>query len=100
MGVFGRKPGACVSTPPCQSVKAVKMAQLLLVGSAEEAMAQIAALGGKVRSLRRRAHMTQVQLASQLGISPSYLNLIEQNRRPLSAPLLIKLAEILQFDLK
>jgi XRE family transcriptional regulator, fatty acid utilization regulator len=63
-------------------------------------VAQGAALGGKVRALRRRAHVTQAQLASQLGISPSYLNLIEQNRRPLSAPLLIKLAEILQFDLK
>jgi predicted transcriptional regulator/transcriptional regulator with XRE-family HTH domain len=59
-----------------------------------------AALGGKVRSLRRRAQVTQVQLAAQLGISPSYLNLIEQNRRPLSAPLLIKLADILQFDIK
>lgn len=63
-------------------------------------MAQSAALGGRVRALRRRARMTQVQVAAQLGISPSYLNLIEQNRRPLSAPLLIKLAEILHFDLK
>jgi len=60
----------------------------------------VAPLGGKVRALRRRAHVTQVQLASQLGISPSYLNLIEQNRRPLSAPLLLKLADILHFDLK
>jgi predicted transcriptional regulator/transcriptional regulator with XRE-family HTH domain len=58
------------------------------------------ALGGRVRALRRRAGITQVQVASQLGISPSYLNLIEQNRRPLSAPLLIKLAGILHFDLK
>src|SRR5687767_13420975 len=63
-------------------------------------MTQTAALGGRVRAMRRRARMTQVHLASQLGISPSYLNLIEQNRRPLHAPLLIKLAEILQFDLK
>ena len=51
-----------------------------------------APLGAKVRALRRRAQVTQVQLASQLGISPSYLNLIEQNRRPLTAPLLLKLA--------
>src|ERR671914_1310142 len=63
-------------------------------------MSQPPALGGRIRALRRQAQVTQVQLASQLGISPSYLNLIEQNRRPLSAPLLIKLAEILQFDLK
>ena len=58
------------------------------------------ALGGRIRALRRQARVTQVQVATQLGISPSYLNLIEQNRRPLSAPLLIKLAEILKFDLK
>ena len=63
-------------------------------------MNAVAPLGGKVRALRRRAQVTQVQLASQLGISPSYLNLIEQNRRALSAPLLLKLAEILSFDLK
>jgi len=63
-------------------------------------MNAVAPLGGKVRALRRRAQVTQVKLASELGISPSYLNLIEQNRRPLSAPLLLKLAEILRVDLK
>jgi predicted transcriptional regulator/transcriptional regulator with XRE-family HTH domain len=57
-------------------------------------------LGGRVRALRRRAQVTQTQLASRLGISPSYLNLIEQNRRPLSAPLLLKLAGVLDVDLK
>jgi predicted transcriptional regulator/transcriptional regulator with XRE-family HTH domain len=51
-------------------------------------------LGPKVRSLRRREGLTQVQLASRLGISASYLNLIESNRRPLPAPLLIKLAQL------
>jgi predicted transcriptional regulator/DNA-binding XRE family transcriptional regulator len=63
-------------------------------------MTQPAALGGRIRALRRRARVTQVQVAAQLGISASYLNLIEQNRRPLSASLLLKLAEILKFDLK
>ncbi|HEY8041425.1 MAG TPA: helix-turn-helix transcriptional regulator, partial [Polyangiaceae bacterium] len=37
-------------------------------------------LGAKVRSLRRRENLTQVQMAERLGISPSYLNLIESNR--------------------
>jgi XRE family transcriptional regulator, fatty acid utilization regulator len=63
-------------------------------------MTQAALLGGRIRAMRRRARLTQVQVAAQLGISASYLNLIEQNRRPLSASLLIKLAEILSFDLK
>ena len=51
-------------------------------------------LGAKIRNLRRREKLSQVQLAEKLDISPSYLNLIEHNRRPLSAPLLIKLAQI------
>ena len=41
--------------------------------------------------------MTQVELARRLGISASYLNLIEQDKRPLTAALLIKLAK--EFDL-
>ena len=56
-------------------------------------------LGGKVRALRRRESMTQGQLAERLGISPSYLNLIENNRRPLTAPMLIKLAQLFELDL-
>ena len=51
-------------------------------------MAETPALGGKIRTLRRTQGLTQVQLAQRLGISPSYLNLIEHNRRPLSASLL------------
>ena len=57
-------------------------------------------LGPKVRALRRREGLTQAQLADRLGISPSYLNLIENNRRTLSAPVLIKLAQLFQLDLK
>ncbi len=57
-------------------------------------------LGAKVRTLRRRQNMTQVQLAGQLGISASYLNLIEHSRRSLPAPLLIRLAQIFELDLR
>src|SRR5271166_3744589 len=56
-------------------------------------------LGAKVRAMRRRESMSQVQMAERLGISPSYLNLIESNRRPLPAGLLIKLAQLFEFDL-
>ncbi len=56
-------------------------------------------LGPKVRALRRRESLSQVQLAGRLGISPSYLNLIESNRRPLPATLLIKLAQLFGIDL-
>ena len=57
-------------------------------------------LGAKVRALRRQKGVSQVQLADRLGISPSYLNLIEHNRRAMPAPLLIKIAEIFELDLK
>jgi len=44
--------------------------------------------------------MTQAQLAERLGISASYQNLIENNRRPLPAELLIKVAQLFDLDLR
>jgi hypothetical protein len=61
---------------------------------------EASSIAARVRSLRRRENMSQVQLAERLGISPGYLNLIEHNRRPLTASLLIKLAQIFQLDLQ
>jgi predicted transcriptional regulator/transcriptional regulator with XRE-family HTH domain len=57
-------------------------------------------LGQKLRALRRREGLTQQQLAERLKVSPAYLNLIENNRRPLPAHLLIALAQAFQLDLK
>lgn len=56
-------------------------------------------LGSKVRALRRREQLTQTQLAAKLDISPSYLNLIEHNQRPLPGHLLVRLAQTLHVDL-
>ena len=56
-------------------------------------------LGTKVRALRRKEQLTQTQLAARLEISPSYLNLIEHNQRPLPAHLLVKLAQTFRVDL-
>jgi predicted transcriptional regulator/DNA-binding XRE family transcriptional regulator len=61
---------------------------------------RVVALGARLRALRRQQHLSQTELARRLGISPSYLNLIEHDRRVLSADLLIKLGEILPIDLK
>src|SRR5258708_5264793 len=63
-------------------------------------MADTSWRGSKIGGLRRRENVPQVDLARQLGISPSYLNLIEHNRRALSAPLLIKLAQVFHLDLQ
>lgn len=63
-------------------------------------MQQTQALGGRVRALRRQKKMTQAKLAERLGISASYLNLIEHDRRRLSAALLLKLAAVFDLDLR
>lgn len=62
-------------------------------------MAEGLRLGGKVRSLRRRLGLTQARMADRLQISASYLNLIEHDKRPLTAALLIKLAQTFDVDL-
>ncbi|MEZ4407032.1 MAG: short-chain fatty acyl-CoA regulator family protein [Polyangiales bacterium] len=58
-----------------------------------------ARLGEKVRMLRRQRDLSQVALAERLGVSASYLNLIENNKRPLPATLLLRVAEALTVDL-
>ena len=54
--------------------------------------------GHALRRLRRQQALTQAAMAEALGISPSYLNLIERNQRPVSANLLVTLAERFDFD--
>jgi XRE family transcriptional regulator, fatty acid utilization regulator len=54
--------------------------------------------GPAVRRLRRARGFTQLALAEALDISPSYLNLIERNQRPLTATLMLRLADRLDID--
>jgi hypothetical protein len=54
--------------------------------------------GHQVRKVRRQAGLSQAAMAEQLGISASYLNLIERNQRPLTAQLLVRLTELFDFD--
>jgi len=56
-------------------------------------------LGSRLRALRRREGLTQAAFAKRLGISTSYLNLIENDRRPLTAQVLIKVARTFEVDL-
>src|SRR5258708_27005750 len=64
-----------------------------------QANRELPRLGAKVRTVRRRENLSQVQLAERLGISASYLNLLESNRPPLPAALLLKLAQLFAMDL-
>ncbi|MCW8916226.1 MAG: short-chain fatty acyl-CoA regulator family protein [Magnetovibrio sp.] len=61
-------------------------------------MAKNIMLGTRLRKLRNDRGLSQVKLADQLGISASYLNLIEHNRRTLTVPLLLRLSQILEVD--
>jgi hypothetical protein len=56
-------------------------------------------IGGKLRRLRQEKRLTQAQMAGELGISPSYLNLIEGDRRPVTVRVLLRLAERFQVEL-
>jgi predicted transcriptional regulator/DNA-binding XRE family transcriptional regulator len=55
--------------------------------------------GGRVRRVRLGLGLTQTAMAGALEISPSYLNLIERNQRPLTVQLLLKLASTYKLDL-
>jgi predicted transcriptional regulator/transcriptional regulator with XRE-family HTH domain len=61
-------------------------------------MARKTLLGNKIRRLREGANLTQARMAEQLGISASYLNLIEHDQRPVTVALLLKLGK--QFDVE
>ena len=63
-------------------------------------MPREAMLGNRVRRLRTQEGLTQVAMAARLGISPSYLNLIEHNQRALNRPLLLKLADNFAVDIQ
>ena len=63
-------------------------------------MATKVLMGGKVRRMRREQGLTQVDMARRLGISPSYLNLIEHNRRQLTLSLLLNIGKTFAIDLE
>ncbi len=56
--------------------------------------------GARVRRIRRDQRLTQSAMADMIGISDSYLALIEGNRRPLTAALMLRLAELFDFDIR
>ncbi|VAW12817.1 Transcriptional regulator [hydrothermal vent metagenome] len=55
--------------------------------------------GPRIRRIRNRLGLSQTAMAGELGISPSYLNLIERNQRPLTVQILLKLAATYDIDI-
>ena len=57
-------------------------------------------LGARLRRLRRDRGLNQSAMAAELGISASYLNHLERNQRPVTAGILLRLAEVFDVDVK
>jgi predicted transcriptional regulator/plasmid maintenance system antidote protein VapI len=57
-------------------------------------------LGGRLGRLRRDLGITQTRMAEDLGVSPSYLNHLERNQRPVTAQILLRLAQTYDLDLR
>lgn len=57
-------------------------------------------LGVKLKTLREQRGLTQVALAQVLKLSPSYVNQLENNERPLSVAVLLRLQSSLGIDLQ
>lgn len=57
-------------------------------------------IGPRFRRIRRQLGLSQTQMADELGVSPSYVNLIERNQRPVTAQILLKMAEAYDLDLR
>ena len=57
-------------------------------------------IGGRLRRLRQERRLTQAEMAGELGISASYLTLLESNQRPVTVRVLLKLVERFQVDLQ
>lgn len=50
--------------------------------------------GPRIRRIRNDLELTQAAMAEALGISASYLNLIERNQRPLTVQLMMQLSSV------
>ena len=56
-------------------------------------------IGPKIKAFRRQLGLQANKLAEELGISPSYLNLIESGKRKIDGDLLLKVCEKLKIQL-
>ncbi len=56
-------------------------------------------IGTRLKVLRKSLGLTQAQMAEQLGVSSSYITLIEADQRPASAKLLMRLAQVYDLNI-
>ena len=56
-------------------------------------------LGPRLKRMRRELGLTQQAMADDLEVSASYVALLERNQRPLTVPLLLRLASAYRLDI-
>lgn len=57
-------------------------------------------MGARLLRLREEQGITQAKLAQLLDLSPSYLNQIERNQRPLTVQVLLRLNKVFGVDVQ
>lgn len=55
-------------------------------------------MGSRIRTLRKKQHLTQEALAERLDVSPSFLGHVERGTRAASLETLIKLCHVLNTE--
>ena len=50
-------------------------------------------IGSKIKAYRNKLGLQAKKLAEQVGISPSYLNLIESGKRKIDGDILLKISQ-------
>ena len=63
-------------------------------------MSKMIPMGMRLRRLRTQRGMSQSALAQALGLSPSYVNQIEQGKRTLTSHVLVRLAKFMDVDVQ
>ena len=56
-------------------------------------------IGSKIKSFRQKLGLQAKKLSEQIGISPSYLNLIESGKRKIDGDLLLKICQELRVEI-
>ena len=56
-------------------------------------------VGPSLRRIRRDLGLTQADMAADLEVSASYIALLERNHRPLTADVLLRLAQTYKIDM-
>jgi len=66
----------------------------------QESILRILFAGVRLRRLREERGLSQNALADQLGLSPSYVNQLEKNQRPLTVSVLLKVNSVFGIDVQ